>query len=192
MTFSLLSPDAVLDVPVEVAVCPYCGAKLTVQFEAWEETEDGSWIASGFNLECTAEPELTEDGESTTDAWDEWLNWHTQMPYVYWLPCEQFVADWVNKRYRFKVGRATEGKQMIKAIDESKPIATCVGCGKQVNAKPTKDGSGVKTPMRWPRWLRGCSAPIARSSATSCAACECKSLDSAIATSGKWRPCGKR
>ena len=33
---ALLSPQAVLHVPTDVAVCPYCGAALRVTFGYWQ------------------------------------------------------------------------------------------------------------------------------------------------------------
>lgn len=91
----LLPKDFVLDVPTEVAVCPYCGAALSVQFEWWQLQDDGSWAAVEVHADCTAEPDI-ETGE-----WTEWYQQHSQMPYVYQLPVDTKVGAWVNSYYRF-------------------------------------------------------------------------------------------
>lgn len=95
-----------IDIPPEVAVCPYCTepTPLYAECESWDQCDDGTWQASGIRLECTSEPAL-EDGcdEATEDAWQDWLDAHTFMPYVYWLPVDRKVMAWINQRFRFNV-----------------------------------------------------------------------------------------
>ena len=95
----LIESNATIDIPPQVAVCPYCGKKLTAAFTGWEQTVDGSWIANTVELDCEGEPDI----ESDTEAFDEWLGEHTYMPYVYWLPVTELVTKWINSKYRFKI-----------------------------------------------------------------------------------------
>jgi len=97
----LIDTNAVIDVPPEVRLCPYCGEKLYVQFSCWSQCEDGTWAADGVDLECTTEPELDEFSEDDTAAWDNWFATHSEMPYMYWLPATVAVEKWVNEHYRF-------------------------------------------------------------------------------------------
>jgi hypothetical protein len=91
----LITCDTLLDVPADIAVCPYCGAALYVQFEAWSQEEDGSWSAENVHADCALEPDIR------SDKWDAWSTAHSVMPYVYQLPVDQEVEKWVNEHYRF-------------------------------------------------------------------------------------------
>ncbi len=90
----VLASDAVIDIPPEVAVCPYCDAKLTATFESWEKQENGI-VGTSPVLECETCPDID------SREWDSWLDVHTDMPYVYLLPVCQKVEKWINERYRF-------------------------------------------------------------------------------------------
>jgi len=91
-----LDPDAILEIPEHVAVCPKCDGKLFAHFEAWEATGNSSrWRCQEAKLECESEPDIDDP-----DFMD-WLNWHYDMPYVYWLPLETRLTRWVNRRYWF-------------------------------------------------------------------------------------------
>jgi len=35
------------------------------------------------------------------DQWEEWMQQHSEMPYVYQLPVDERVKDFINKKYRF-------------------------------------------------------------------------------------------
>ena len=85
-----------LAAPPGVAVCPYCGGKLTCSFDSWEQSDDGSWIASHVSSVCETMPDVGDE-----DYWD-WLEQHSQMPYVYKLPVDMKVLAWVNDNYRFE------------------------------------------------------------------------------------------
>ena len=92
---ALLSPQAVLHVPTDVAVCPYCGAALRVTFGYWQQQEDGSWTARDVQAECAAQP--TTDGEK----WRDWAERHSCLPYIHQVPVDTAVERWVNTYYRF-------------------------------------------------------------------------------------------
>lgn len=92
----VVSSDTRFSVPVEVAICPYCKRNLTAFTEAWEE--DGEvMVATEVHTECEGEPAID------SDEWPGWFRAHSYMPYVYQLPVNERVADWVNSRYRFKL-----------------------------------------------------------------------------------------
>jgi hypothetical protein len=95
-TMELIDCGKTIDIPPEVARCPYCDERLFCQPTAWEQDDDGSWYASESGLECWSEPDIDDE---------EWLDWcaeHTSMPYVYWLPVDMKVIDWLKTKYRFK------------------------------------------------------------------------------------------
>lgn len=101
----LLETNVRLPVPGSVAKCPYCSGELFVSFSCWTECDDGSWRADGVELDCNSEPELDEerDDDEQREVYDHWLEQHTYMPYVYWLPATVTVEKWVNENYRFKM-----------------------------------------------------------------------------------------
>jgi len=94
-------------VPREVAVCPYCTepTPLVARMVGWEEANRrrGLWRVSEIELECTSEPELFDDEPrmAVRDEWEEWMNIHSYMPYLYWLPVDLRVLSWINELYRF-------------------------------------------------------------------------------------------
>ena len=99
--FEIIDCAIVLDVPPEVATCPYCGARMTVSFSAWIEEDDMLFAASEIVADCVEQPEI---GPGTPlDEWHEWEKAHSDMPYVYWLPISMKILAWVNSHYRFDV-----------------------------------------------------------------------------------------
>lgn len=62
----LVPATTLIDVPADVAVCPYCGAALFVQCEEWSQQDDGSWAADNVHADCTGEPDID------TTQWEEW------------------------------------------------------------------------------------------------------------------------
>jgi len=105
----LLDTNAVVRIPPNVRVCPYCGGTLSASFTAWTQEDDGSWSAEEIDLECDTMPDLAEDNPSSLEAWDEWHARHSYMPYVYWLPVTVAVLRWINRRYRFRVAAQAAG-----------------------------------------------------------------------------------
>jgi hypothetical protein len=98
----LIDPDASIDIPADVAVCPYCGAALVARFTAWTEEDDGTWAASEVTVDCVSEPAI--DGGN----WESWYWQHSYMPYVYQLPVDMKVLEWINKTYRFKISQEVQ------------------------------------------------------------------------------------
>jgi len=84
-----------LDVPPSVAVCPKCGGKLTVEIDAWQQEDDGTWTAESPHTTCEHEPDID------SKKWREWHNWHYNMPYVDWMPIDNDVEKWLVSKYRF-------------------------------------------------------------------------------------------
>lgn len=93
----LVASNHRFDIPPEVAVCPYCEAKLTAQAEAWYERDDGTWGVEEIDLDCTAEPDID------SPEYREFVSEHTYMPYVFWLPVRERVQKWINKRFDFHI-----------------------------------------------------------------------------------------
>lgn len=87
--------DTDIELPPEF-VCPYCGSKfLPVRFEGWTQDDDGTWKGDTVDITCSSIP----DPES--EEWEEWINQHTDMPYVYWMPVAERIKEYINSKYRF-------------------------------------------------------------------------------------------
>ena len=79
-----------ITVPADIAICPYCKGELTAKAEAWEDDDAGRMLVTSIDLTCENEfAEEDDDYEGGTD--------HTYMPYVYWLPVQNMVKDWMNQ-----------------------------------------------------------------------------------------------
>ena len=99
-----LNPDTLLAVPSDIALCPYCQGQLYVGVEGWEQDGDGTWLADCIVLECETEPELPRKGEDDIAyIYDAWYSTHSESPYVYWLPVENKVKNWLNENYRWEL-----------------------------------------------------------------------------------------
>ncbi len=101
-----------INVPETVAKCPYCDAPLYIcEIDEYSEGEDGALVPEHFSLDCTEEPDMADPG------WEEFINWHIQMPYVYWLPLEEPVKQWLIKTYEFaclgKSGRSSQSGSKV-------------------------------------------------------------------------------
>lgn len=96
--FKLVPADHKFEVPKEVAVCPYCNTKLRASVQEWTEDSDG-WVASSIEMICEKEPDIDDP------LWEEFTSEHSEMPYVYLLPVQSKVEDWINSNFRFDMER---------------------------------------------------------------------------------------
>jgi hypothetical protein len=92
----LISGNAVIKIPLDVAVCPDCHSQISIYMDGWEEDESG-WLLDSFTTSCETEPDIDELEHMD---WDE-SHPSFDMPYVYWLPITEKIKEWVNKEYRF-------------------------------------------------------------------------------------------
>ncbi len=101
--YKIIPHDSIIQIPETVAVCPYCGGKLTVKLDEWTQNDDGTWIADDTpHTECQKEPDMTgADNVGVSDDWGEWDDNHSIMPYVYLLPVQLKVGRWINENFRF-------------------------------------------------------------------------------------------
>lgn len=76
-------------------LCPYCQGDLTYRCNGWEEDDKGRWVADSFDVECLTEPSIR------SKKWQDWMNNHSEMPYVYQLPVDEKVKNLINKHCRF-------------------------------------------------------------------------------------------
>jgi hypothetical protein len=90
-----------IQVPGHVAVCPYCDGALTVHVEAWSEGPDGFWFADEAKADCDTEPDIV------SPDWRNWMDRHSEMPYVYMLPVEERIQRWLNRNFVWDLGPAT-------------------------------------------------------------------------------------
>lgn len=79
-------------------LCPYCQGDLTYTANGWEEDDNGLWMADSFDMNCSSEPDMEDEEE-----WNDWMNNHSEMPYVHQLPVDERVKDFINSKYRFDV-----------------------------------------------------------------------------------------
>ena len=99
MSFKILDPDKTIEIPVDVAVCPYCHTKITISPDGWLKEDDGSWTCDSFNSWCETEPDM----EADSDVWEAYLQTHSDMPYVYQLPIDEKITEWLKLHYRFNL-----------------------------------------------------------------------------------------
>lgn len=78
-------------------LCPYCKGNLTYRCNGWEQDDNGLWMADSFDMECSTEPDME------SDEWEDWMQQHSEMPYVYQFQVDEKVKDFINKKYRFDV-----------------------------------------------------------------------------------------
>ena len=91
-----LDPEMPVAVPPKLAVCPKCEGKLSIaECTGWVEGESGLLIPDEIHLACEHEPDID------SDAWEEWRNWHYNMPYVDWLPVNTRVLAWFQHVSRY-------------------------------------------------------------------------------------------
>jgi len=94
--FQFLKPDETIDIPADIAVCPYCKTKMTISPDGWTEEEDG-FICDSFTSWCETEPEI----DASQEQWDAFLHVHGAMPYVYQLPVDLKIEAWLKDHFRF-------------------------------------------------------------------------------------------
>ncbi len=80
------------------SLCPYCKGDLTYECDGWDEDDNGQWESDGsFSIDCSTEPDMD------SDDWEDWMQSHSEMPYVHQLPIDISVQKWINSRYRFRL-----------------------------------------------------------------------------------------
>ena len=92
-----------IKVPVEIAICPICGAEIVLDIDEWEEDDNGQWMAfeTGVHCTCITEPDI--DSPEELKQFQGFYREHFQMPYVDWLPVDMKVHKWLGENYRFKL-----------------------------------------------------------------------------------------
>lgn len=91
----LVPKHHIFKIPTSLAVCPYCNPKLYASCEAWTENDEGEWLADSITVDCETEPDID------SDEWREWFDSHSDMPYVYQLPVNVKIENWINSNFRF-------------------------------------------------------------------------------------------
>jgi len=96
--------DMAIEIPPEVAVCPYCQTRLSITVEEWTREDDGTWIATSIDMVCQTEPPLdVRDGVLVDEGFDAWLATHSEAPYVVMLPVEHRILAWLTTNYRWNM-----------------------------------------------------------------------------------------
>jgi hypothetical protein len=88
-----------IKIPESVAVCPDCEGQITIEANAWTQEDNGEWVATSFDSVCVNEPDI-EDSEAFAE-WEELHHRSYDMPYVYWLPIDIKIENWLKANYRF-------------------------------------------------------------------------------------------
>lgn len=92
----LLACNAVIKVPQDIQLCPYCGMPLTATVVGWTEETATVWDAVCIDLDCHSEPD-----PELRYSWRQWEIVHDNMPYVYWLPACTKVLAWIRDNFQF-------------------------------------------------------------------------------------------
>jgi hypothetical protein len=74
--------------------CPICGKRVILTGVTEWGTDDGAIVTAEY--ECETEPDID------SDDWEEWFQGHFAMPYVEWLPWENIMRTWLNRRYYYR------------------------------------------------------------------------------------------
>jgi hypothetical protein len=77
--------------------CPICDAPIYIEEICDFMEEDGVLKALAVKIDCTTFPGFDDMGE-----FEVWMSEHYSTPYVDWLPLEQEVTAWVNRRYSWE------------------------------------------------------------------------------------------
>lgn len=83
-------------VPKSVTECKYCGGQVYIIPHEIDETTDdeehaGLCVAVDLKVECKSTDRMSAK---------RYLETHTDMPYVNWLPVCQDALEWFNQHYR--------------------------------------------------------------------------------------------
>ena len=84
-----------IPVPRKVAVCPYCDddPELIIEgIDAWSIDDNGKITPEEIVISCVNEPDIDDE---------DYVESHTYMPYVYWLPVHQLVKRWLVAAFEF-------------------------------------------------------------------------------------------
>lgn len=92
----------ICEVPQDVAVCPECGGKLTVDCNEWN-AGTGFPIESGFSLSCEAEEELLDD----------WVGDDTDLRHINEVGHRHWQSDWQPVRDRVWEWIESKRKELI-------------------------------------------------------------------------------
>ena len=96
---SQLQPLESLPVPVDVAVCPYCGAPILVEIRGIYRSMWGTFEVVRYAMDCSAEP--PEEG----DAWDDWEDRHIPYRPDIWPEEDPVILRWINSQVEAQVIR---------------------------------------------------------------------------------------
>jgi len=81
-----------------VKPCPYCGGKLSFSTSEWQQEDDGSWVATEVQIECSNEPDID------SDEWWEWSHNHGDQDYNdAWYSLTGRVLRELRTRVRFNL-----------------------------------------------------------------------------------------
>jgi len=76
-------------------LCPYCNGDLKYSINSMIMDDNGLWMAEDIESDCSNCPEWDDP------KFHQWIEAHSQMPYVIQLPVDMAVQKWINERFRF-------------------------------------------------------------------------------------------
>lgn len=77
--------------------CPYCNGDMIYQGSNFSKEDDGTWIVDEINGSCSNEP------NSNSPDWTEFISTHSDMPYVYQLPVDIECLQIIQQKYRVNI-----------------------------------------------------------------------------------------
>lgn len=87
-------------------LCPYCGGDLTYMATDWQKHPAKLfWKPIQLESQCSNEPE-----DMMSEEWNEWMQQHSDMPYVHQLPVDERVRRFIEVNYRFRL-KSNEAKR---------------------------------------------------------------------------------
>ena len=80
-------------VPEYIATCPSCHEGLIVDLTEAYVDDDGKLRIGDFSVSCCAEPDFED--KKLRAKWEMQHSIEDRMPYIYWLPVDQAVRQWL-------------------------------------------------------------------------------------------------
>lgn len=100
LTMTILTSHRYFKLPRDIAVCPICGADISIEVNEIEKHADG-WRAgeTGIYVDCSAAP---DDGVENFNgaAWLEWREKHSGADMEF-MTIHDKAATWLDASYRF-------------------------------------------------------------------------------------------
>lgn len=102
-------------------------------FDGWDEDENKLSTGDYAKLDFENEPKNIEN-----DEWAYFYYSHYEEPYIDWLPVCNFVTEWINEKYRFKI--------------HNQSLFVIKNCGPHGKSIPLKEAESICNNLFFQEW----------------------------------------